>query len=51
MPVLRYDDSSNGSIDDDEHGGGAPDVVHELGGCVAARALKSGGCCGGEVVW
>ena len=50
-PVLRYDDSSNGSIDDDEHGGGAPDVVHELGGCVAARALKSGGCCGGEVVW
>ena len=50
-PVLRYDDSSNGSIDDDEHGGDAPDVVHELGRCVAARALKSGGCCGGEGVW
>ena len=46
----RYDDSSNGSIDDDEHGGVAPDVVHELGRCVPARALKSSGYCGGEVV-
>jgi len=51
-PVLRYDDSSDGSIDDDDRGGGAPGVVHELvGRCVAAHALKSGGCCGGEVVW
>jgi hypothetical protein len=48
--IHRYDDSSNGSIDDDEHGGVAPDVVHELGRCVPARALKSSGYCGGEVV-
>ena len=49
--IRRHDDSSNGGIDDDEHGCGAPDVVHELGRCVPARVLKSDGYCGGEVVW